>query len=133
MAALAGVGALIKGVDGILGRFKASPEEKAEAHAELIDRVMTYEETRLSEAAATIRAEAQSGSFLAANWRPIAMLTMLALVVMHWLGVTDHNVSETEALELMEIIKLGLGGYVIGRSAEKIVPAAIAASKQGKK
>jgi hypothetical protein len=40
--------------------------------------------------------------------------------------------SEAEYLKLWSIVELGLGGYVIGRSAEKIVPAAAAALKGSK-
>ena len=41
----------------------------------------------------------------------------------HLLGTP--NLQPTEYLELWAIVKLGLGGYVIGRSAEKIVEAAV--------
>ena len=66
-----------------------------------------------------IVAEAK-GSFLQRNWRPITMLTFVGLVVCRWLGLTDTTVSEPVELQLMALIKIGLGGYVVGRSAEKI-------------
>ena len=48
------------------------------------------------------------------------MLTFAALLVVRWTGLSDHVIPVELELELMGIIKLGLGGYVIGRSAEKI-------------
>ena len=60
------------------------------------------------------------------------MLTFLALIVNHWLGIYPTNVTEAQSLELMSIIKIGLGGYVIGRSAEKIAPQFANKSKNSK-
>jgi hypothetical protein len=76
-------------------------------------------------AAGIINTEAASKHWLAANWRPLTMLTFVALIVARWLGWTADNMSEAEYLELYDLMKIGLGGYVIGRSAEKIAPALI--------
>lgn len=66
-------------------------------------------------------AEINSESWLARNWRPLVMCNFAILVSAHWLGVTPESLTETEVKWMMEIIKIGLGGYVVGRSAEKIV------------
>lgn len=76
-------------------------------------------------AAEIINTEAASKHWLAANWRPLTMLTFVALIVARWLGWTADNMSEAEYLELYDLMKIGLGGYVIGRSAEKIAPSLI--------
>jgi len=76
-------------------------------------------------AAGIINTEAASKHWLAANWRPLTMLTFVALIVARWLGWTADNMSEAEYLELYDLMKIGLGGYVIGRSAEKIAPSLI--------
>ena len=65
-----------------------------------------------------IVAEANSESFIARNWRPITMLTFVGLIVMHWLGLTDQTITEAQSVELLGLIKVGLGGYVVGRSDE---------------
>ncbi len=67
-----------------------------------------------------IVAEAQGGSWLKQSWRPLTMLTFVALVAAHWLGFTPDNISEKEVIALLDIVKIGLGGYVVGRSAEKV-------------
>ena len=73
-------------------------------------------------AAGIIADEAKSEHWLAASWRPLVMLTFTALIVARWLGYSAPGISEAEVLKLWDIVQLGLGGYVIGRSAEKIVP-----------
>lgn len=76
--------------------------------------------------------EAKSENWLASSWRPLVMLTFTALIVARWLGYSAPGISEPEVLKLWDIVQLGLGGYVIGRSAEKIVPQ-VAAALGGKK
>jgi len=49
------------------------------------------------------------------------MLVFVGLVVAHWLGFTAPNISEQTVSDLLAIVQVGLGGYVIGRSGEKIV------------
>ena len=53
------------------------------------------------------------------------MLTFVALIVARWLGWSAPGLAEAEALKLWDIVEIGLGGYVIGRSAEKILPALV--------
>lgn len=70
-----------------------------------------------------IKAEASSEHFLTATWRPITMLTFTGLVVARWLGFSAEGITEAEYIQLWEILKLGIGGYVLGRSGEKMVKA----------
>jgi len=77
-----------------------------------------------------IKAEAASSHWLAANWRPLTMVTFVALIVCRWFGYSAPNMSEAEILELWAIVKIGLGGYVIGRSGEKVLPGILAALKK---
>lgn len=73
--------------------------------------------------AGIVQTEAASQHWLAANWRPLLMLTFGALIVARWFGWAAPNLSEAEYLKLWDIVELGLGGYVIGRSIERITPA----------
>ena len=58
------------------------------------------------------------------------MLTFGGLIVARWLGWSAPNITEAEVLKLWSIVELGLGGYVIGRSVEKVVPAIAGALKK---
>jgi len=76
-------------------------------------------------AAQIINTEAASKHWLAANWRPLTMMTFVSLIVARWMGWTAPGMTEAEYLALYDLMKIGLGGYVIGRSAEKIAPSLI--------
>lgn len=67
-----------------------------------------------------VKTEAASTHWLAANWRPLLMLTFGGLIVARWFGWAAPNLSEAEYLKLWSIVEFGLGGYVVGRSVEKI-------------
>jgi len=82
-------------------------------------------------AAEVVKTEAQGQSWLQRTWRPITMLTFVALIVARWLGWSAPNLSEAEALKLWDIVEIGLGGYVIGRSAEKVLPVLVESVKKG--
>jgi len=79
-------------------------------------------ETELSKGAANIVKTEAAGGFLASSWRPITMLVFVGLIVARWFGLSAPNLQEAEYLKLWDIVQLGLGGYVIGRSVEKIMP-----------
>lgn len=70
-----------------------------------------------------ITAEAQGESWLQRNWRPLTMLWFVGLIGAYWLGLApEYLVNSPETVqELFRIVQVGLGGYVIGRSAEKVV------------
>ena len=118
--------ALLPALVPILGdairRLFPDPAEAAKAQAELNNALMANA-AKIEDAAASIIAdEAKSEHWLASSWRPLVMLTFTALIVARWLGYSAPGISEAEVLKLWDIVQLGLGGYVIGRSAEKIVP-----------
>ena len=75
----------------------------------------------VEERAKVIRAEANSESWLTRNWRPITMLTFLALMVAYYIGLTPPNLDKATVAEMLSVIKIGLGGYIVGRSVEKAV------------
>jgi len=78
------------------------------------------EQTRLEVRGQAVQAEATGESWLQRNWRPLTMVWFSALIGGYWFGFTPDNLSNEAVLSLFGLIKLGLGGYVIGRSAEKI-------------
>lgn len=100
------------------------PDKTAADKAKLEMLKLTQEHDFKSWAASAdiVKAEASSDSWLTASWRPIVMLTLTGLVVARWFGFSAEAMTENEYLMAWDLIKLGLGGYVIGRSAEKILP-----------
>ncbi|MBN2566117.1 MAG: hypothetical protein JXB46_10445 [Candidatus Eisenbacteria bacterium] len=81
-------------------------------------------------AAEVVKAEAQGQNWLQRAWRPITMLVFVGLIVARWLGWSAPNLTEAEALKLWDIVEIGLGGYVIGRTAEKVLPGLVNSLKR---
>jgi len=78
------------------------------------------EKARLESRSSIITAEASGESWLQRNWRPMLMLWFAALVGGYWFGLTPDNLSQQTVIALFDIVQLGVGGYIAGRSAEKI-------------
>lgn len=106
----------------LIDRLLPDENAKAAARLELMKMAQEGELRELTARAEIIAAEAKSESWLAQSWRPITMLVFTALIVTRWLGWSAPGIGEAEVLQLWRIVELGLGGYVIGRTAEKIAP-----------
>ena len=113
----------------IINKFIPDPAAKAAAQQQWLEMESKERLTVLGAQAGIVNTEAASTHWLAANWRPVTMLTFTALIVARWFGFAAPNLSEVEYLKLWDIVQLGLGGYVVGRSVEKIVPAIADAMK----
>ena len=116
---------LIRPVTDLVDDLHTSEEERLQVksglfqiQAELATTIMDYEARLLEAKTKVITAEAQGQSWLQRTWRPITMLTFLALVVADTFGWTEFRLAQ----EAWTLLQIGLGGYVVGRSAEKIVP-----------
>ncbi len=106
----------------IIGNLFPDPTEKAKAEAEAMRQLLSHQSEIEQAAAKIIQTEAASSHWLAANWRPLTMLVFCGLIVARWFGWAAPNLSEAEYLKLWSIVEFGLGGYVVGRSVEKIAP-----------
>jgi hypothetical protein len=113
----------------LIDRLWPDPAQRDQARLAMLEMAQKGELAEFTQRAEIIKAEASSESWLAQSWRPILMLTFGALIVARWFGWAAPDLSEAEYLKLWSIVELGLGGYVIGRSAEKIVPGIAAALK----
>ena len=97
-------------------------EDKDEANRlkfEIQRQLIENKSSELEASAKIVLAEAQ-GSWLQRNWRPLLMVTFAGLIVAHWFGFTAPNIPESVQNSLLNIVMIGVGGYVVGRSGEKI-------------
>ncbi len=122
--------ALVPILGKAIGNLIPDASARAQAEAEIAKQLLASSAELERAAGEIVLAEAKSEHFLAACWRPILMLTFGGLIVARWLGYSAPGISEAEVLKLWDIVQLGLGGYVIGRSAEKIAPQIVAAIKK---
>ena len=131
---------LLPGITSILNKVIPDPAAKAQAQLQLATLAESEQAAEIDAqlkqylaGAGIVQAEAQSANWLTSAWRPITMLTFVALIVARVFGLTSEHITEPEYMQLWDLVKLGLGGYVMGRSAEKIVPGIVSAVKgQGK-
>jgi hypothetical protein len=123
-------GGLVGAVGDIIDGLHTSNEEKLQAkqamvmvqmdfHRQLLAADQAWAETQ----AEVITTEAQSQSVLARNWRPILMLVFTYIIAHNYvfgplLGITTVPVPPP----MWQLLQLGVGGYIVGRSAEKIIP-----------
>jgi hypothetical protein len=132
------IAALLPILGSIGSRVAASlfPDPADKLKAQELENKLTSEilasSAAIEQAAADIvRTEAASSHWLAANWRPLTMLIFVGLIVSRWLGYTAESMTEAEYLSVYDLVKIGLGGYVVGRSVEKVAPAVLSAMKKG--
>ncbi len=104
--------------------FNLSQEEKLQAkqvmfdaRSQLMMELLQYERASLETRAKVVNIEAVGQSWMQRNWRPLTMLTFLVLVVCDSLALLPFRLAK----EAWTLLQIGLGGYVVGRSAEKLV------------
>jgi len=128
LSAIPVIGSILNKIFGIID--KTIPDKdlreklKAEIQMQAIDlekQILNYIQKEVEEKVKVIEAEARSESWLTRNWRPITMLTFLGLITAYWIGFVPENLEPTTVDKLLNIIEVGLGGYVVGRSIEKAV------------
>lgn len=117
------IAGIFKPAADLVDSLHTSDEERLQAKGHLLDvqaaamqRVFDYEKSALEGQHKVITAEASSSNILASSWRPITMLTFLVLAVGDSLGLLATPLRD----EAWMLLQLGLGGYVVGRSGEKI-------------
>ena len=117
------VSGIIKPFADVIDHITVSGEDKVKLSLAQLEAGMaaqtaaqSYEAQLLDGQQKVIAAEASSGSWLTSSWRPLTMLTFLALVVCDSFGWL-HSPLAPQAWTLLQI---GLGGYTVGRSVEKV-------------
>ena len=128
------ISSIIKPASDLVDNLHTSQEEKMELQKqikqienEFQSKVLEYETKLMENQASIIKAEATGKSWIQRSWRPITMLTFLVLVVFDAFGVLPFRLAE----EAWLLLQLGLGGYVAGRSMEKITSTFTARNKSG--
>tara|TARA_R110000823_G_scaffold201784_1_gene332641 strand:+ start:15055 stop:15447 length:393 start_codon:yes stop_codon:yes gene_type:complete len=127
--------ALIAPITSIIDKLIPDPQAKLEANLKLIALQQEGGFKELEAAMNVIVAESKSEHWIVAAWRPITMLTFVAIIANNYLlypylSLFWHSAPLLELPpDLWELLKIGLGGYVVGRSVEKAVGAYKGGSK----
>ena len=122
------IAGIFKPATELIDNLHTSKEEKLEqkrllleVQGQAMDRVHEYNTELLMGQAKIVNSEASSEHWLTANWRPLVMLTFTGLVVARFLGFEAEGMTEKEYQSLWNLITLGVGGYIGGRSVEKAI------------
>jgi len=127
---LKGAGSLAKDIrTAITGETALSSEARAVIDTKVIElekvlAQLKVETDRLR--ANIIIAETKSQSWLARNWRPILMLTIVAIIANNFVIFPYVSLFTTKVTmltlpdHLYSLLKIGVGGYIVGRSAEQV-------------
>ena len=121
-----------KVVDGIIGLVDEAVEDKDEANkikAALNQIMLNSDLTKFSEQLKAqmnvVVAEAQGESWLQRNWRPCLMCLFGLIIANNFILYPYLSLFWNAApmlpipTEMWGLLKLGVGGYVVGRSVEK--------------
>ncbi len=121
--------AVLKPVLGIIDKNIEDKDLAARLKVEAQMAVMSHSSEELKAATQVIVAEAKSESWLARNWRPMIM-TMFGFIILNNYVLYPYlmlfglpGVMLDLPPMLWNLIQIGLGGYVVGRSGEKIAKA----------
>ena len=115
------IGPIASLVGKAIDRFVPDKAEAERLKAGITLEIMNLAKTELAEAASIIKTEAQGESWLQRNWRPLTMLSFLGLLFLYWFGIQPDNLSQETLDKLFQLLQIGIGGYIVGRSVEKAV------------
>jgi hypothetical protein len=118
----------------LIDQLHTSDEEKLQAKAamqvlqnQITSEVLSIQKAEVEASRDIIVAEAQGESWLQRNWRPVLMMLFGVIVANNyilnpWLSAMfGINVTMEIPPDMWALLKLGVGGYVAGRSGEKII------------
>lgn len=109
------------------GEEKAAAKQKIlEIQASLTEKAMEAETKFAELQSQVIIAEAQGSSWMQRNWRPLLMLTFTGILANNFILV-PYISALTPAVKVLEfplpfwtLLTIGVGGYLAGRTFEKV-------------
>lgn len=108
---------LVGEIGDIVETLSVSAKEKKEIQAGILGAVQRYDELLANNQSQMVAEEAR-GNWLQKSWRPIVMLVFAFIIL---LGTFTDLPILSDTSRLWDLLEIGIGGYVIGRSAEKVM------------
>ena len=113
-------GSVLKDLLGGLDKLFTSKEEKIKAES-IIKEIILQKKVELQQMQTDIILAEAKGNWLQRSWRPILMMAFGFIVIyVKFLAPVFGLTIPALEIEFWELLKIGIGGYVVGRSAEKI-------------
>jgi hypothetical protein len=123
------ISVLLPSIFSIVDKLIPDKEAQAKAKLELLTLSQKGELKELEAVVSIVNAEAKSEHWVVAAWRPITMLVFVAIIANNYLLYPYLSIFWSNAplltlpSDLWGLLKIGLGGYVVGRSVEKATEA----------
>ncbi len=125
------IGAILPLVGKVIDRIFPDESTKAEAKLRLLEITQNGELEQLAASKDVVVAEIQGESAAQRNWRPHLMYLIMGLMVFNGVVVPLVEAIWQIKLPILEaweaipsdmwtLLQIGLGGYIVGRSGEKI-------------
>lgn len=107
-------------IGDVLGRVLPDQVERDKVQAELNAAFLSHAAEIEKAAASVVVAEAKGESWLQRNWRPMIMVLFGYIVAHNYVIAPVFGVTYVEMPDhLWELLKIGIGGYIVSRGAEK--------------
>lgn len=124
------IGRLIERIIGpvtdLASEFITDADKRAEFEHRLRTALLAHEGNLVNASRDVVVAEANSESWLARNWRPITMLSFVAILANNFILIPWLQAFGIETVAVLDmpdafftLLTVGVGGYVVGRSLEK--------------
>lgn len=114
------LGPLVGGLFRVIDKAVEDKDQAARIKAELQTMVLSGQMKEIEAAAEIIVAEATGESWLQRNWRPMLMCLFGVIIANNYiLAPYGFGVFLDLPPDMWELLKIGIGGYVVGRSVEK--------------
>lgn len=107
-------------VGNVIDKISTTDDERLAAKKEITEVITSFAKDIASSSAEVLKAE-MNGNWLQRSWRPLVMLSFAFIVVYHYfLAPIFHFPMPDLPEQFWSLLEIGLGGYVIGRSVEKV-------------
>ena len=110
---------VVGAVGEVIDRLTLPAREKRQLEADLLTLLAEYEKEMVRSRSAAVVEEAR-GNWLQRSWRPLVMLTFASVIL---IGTFTSLPLLADSSRFWDLLEIGLGGYVVGRSGEKIMQA----------
>lgn len=114
-------------VNNVINKFVMDKDLSAKIQAEVTHHLIDSNNSQIDNAVKVILAEAQGKSWMQRNWRPLLMMTIVAIVannflIFPYLSMLGIKAAHLELpSSLYNLMTIGVGGYIAGRSGEKMI------------
>ena len=123
---LGAIGPIAKIALGVIDKSVTDKDLKEKLKSQITSQMLDNDSKELQSAASIIKAEASSQHWLTSTWRPALMWICIIVIFNNYILLPFANIIFGVSVELSipdpmwNLLTIGVGGYIAGRSGEKI-------------